>query len=161
MSVNKQQAIRQIGVLEKQLADTQAEIAKLRTAIEKPEKWEPTGRHWYVDLDGSVRKLIYKVEFSAGSKFGLYCRTEADASELSVLIRSVARQFQWLKENDDGWEPDWDNKRQEKYFVYYDCLGKNWHVGYNSSDRHIGVVYMRKYNAEKLAAALNSGEVEL
>ena len=159
--MNKEQAIKQIDVLEKQLADTQAEITKLRAVIEKPEKWEPTGRHWYVDLDGVASYTVFDVVPDEFVEFGLYCRTEADASELSVLIRSVARQFQWLKENDDGWEPDWSTKRQEKYFVYYDCLGKNWHVGYNRSDRHIGLVYMRKYNAEKLAAALNSGEVEL
>ena len=143
------------------LAELQAEIDKVRAEIENPEKWQPTGGAWYVRLDGVASYTVFDVVPDESVEFGLYCETEADAKELSTLVRSLARQFQWLKENDDGWEPDWDNKHQEKHFVYHDCLGKNWHAESNSSDRHIGVVYMSRDNAKKLAAALNSGEVVL
>ena len=158
--MNKQELINRLAELQEEIEKVKAEIDK--PEIDKPEKWNPSGdRRWYFDLSGVSHKSIVPEMPEYFINFGLFCKTEADAKELAIMVRSLARQYQWFKENDDGWVADWNDSGQIKYYLFYNVSSMSWLIGTKRGEKIQGVIYMSLPNAEKLVSVLNSGEVEL
>ncbi len=40
-----------------------------------------------------------------------------------------------------GWEPDWNNTTQKKYFLVYICQNKAWEIAWSWAIQYIGPVY--------------------
>jgi hypothetical protein len=145
--------IKKIETMEKELASLKSK------ALEDDADWNPIGGPWFLTYSGEIKEdANYSPEEVA---FGLNCQTQGDAEELLPMVRSLARQFQWLKENDDGWRADWDDNDQAKHYVYFKRLTEKWEAGSFYFCQEPNKAYMSKANAQKLSELINSGKVVL
>ena len=154
--------IEQIKQLEATINEASKQIEELKAkhteAAMEIEKWSPKSGKWAIDSDGD----IFQWETTLATReFGTEYQTEEQAIKARDAMRKHNRLLAWLSENDDGWVADWDNKRQEKYFVYYDAYSKNYKILFHIEHVLLIVVYMSKANAKKLCDLLNRGIVEL
>ena len=75
-------------------------------------------------------------------------------------IKKFIKKF--LKENDDGFVPDWENKKEQKFFIgfCFDCNIESdkfkFYLDWSYEKLILGVKYMSKENAEKLVKILNT-----
>ena len=123
-------------------------------------KWEPIGGRFTVDV---IKLNSY--EICSENKYrlaGVEYQIKAQANSAAKAIRAYARQLAWLAENDDGWVADWNNTSTDanKYYVYFDHTHKKAFSTYKVRAQSVGLVYMSKQNAEKLAQLMNDGIVE-
>lgn len=79
--------------------------------------------------------------------------------ENEKTIKKFIKKF--LKENNDGFVIDWENEKQEKYFIYFNyssVLESNkfkFEIDFAYSRQLFGVKFMSKENATKLVDILN------
>ncbi len=79
--------------------------------IESIPKWGPKGGKFLVtDI------LNHPITSEKIAKNGFSYITRALAEHAAKALRSYARQLAWLAENSDGWEADWSDREQKKYF---------------------------------------------
>lgn len=128
--------------------------------VEPPEKkkWKPQGGWWYVTDNGEVYDCYPDAAYKT---FGTAYPTKKAAEKAAEAMRKHNRLLAYVSEFDAGWEADWDDDNQFKYYVYYGYPSKGWHVGQCCVTEVAGRVYMSEQCAEGLAEKLNSGEVEL
>ena len=124
----------------------------------KPEKWEPKYSidGYFIASNLSIIPTSYNSNIPAINTFPSLML----AGNACNNITSYLRQLAWLRENDDGWFADWDNRDQLKYQVTYNHREKVWVRLYTTGLQDIAGVYMSKSNADKLLDLLNSGIVE-
>ena len=146
--------LKEIRVLKEQLAALEAKANE--PAVNQ---WNPKGGLWFVSYNGEV--LDTHECTARDAAYGLHFETKEQAEELSVHIRKYARTFHWLKENDDGWQADWSDMGQYKYYMYFNTVSKTWRVTSIVYSQYPNTIYMSKPNANKLVELLNSGKVVL
>ena len=150
--------------LNNQIKAVEALLASLKAQAKQKEPkpksvWNPKGGDLCFTRSGNV--YITGAPSEQELNFGLYSQTPEQARQLSFMVRVLARQFQWLQENQDGWVADWSNHDQIKFYVYYRYDTKDWFMGKTFKFKDINTVYMSHTNAKKLVELLNSGEVVL
>lgn len=124
----------------------------------KQDKWEPIEGEYRLTNELNVYTAIAK-NYNT-QQIGFQYETKEEAIKASKAIRAYARQLKWLSENSDGWDADWNNKNQNKYYIYYNNVSKEYVCLHNQTDKYLNTIYMSKYNAEKLTRLLNEGVVE-
>ena len=96
--------------------------------------------HYYINTDGSIMKT------SLGWRLPNAAPTEHQLEKLLALnkLMNVAHYL------NDGWEPDWNNGGQEKFYIYYNSAVKTFNISanfyYNS-----GVIYFKSKEIAKQA----------
>lgn len=148
-----------IILTEEQLKALQAGLSITIKPPKQFTKWEPDGGDYLIS--NSFGTAFYDgrhkaTEIESGRRF----KTKKEAKKSAKALRSYARQLKWLLENDDGWEADWSNNKQKKYFVYYNTISKLHTTAGASSLKHLHQVHMSEANADKLCQLLNDGIVE-
>lgn len=150
--MNKQQLQQEIAELQKQLEEKQKALSAM------PEKWEPKGGEWLVDLFGEAcTTSMMAREISA---FGASYTTREQAEKASKAMRAHNRLLAYVAE----FAPDWElgcDKGVERYYVYFDLARMEYAHWYDVYTKNMGTVYMPENVAIELASKLNSGEVEL
>jgi actin-related protein len=68
---------------------------------------------------------------------------------------------EFVKEHDNGWVADWDDKSQRKHYVFFHYFYCRWEVGIDINSGVPWVIYMSENCAESLVRKLNSGEIIL
>ena len=151
--MNKQQLQQEIADLQKQLEEKQKALSAM------PDKWEPKGGEWFVDLFGeaSTTSMMAR-ELSA---FGVSCATREQAEKAAKAMRAHNRLLAYVAEFAPEFYGDWRCQEQGKSFVLFDNESRRWFAATAYRDRNASCVYMPRHIAEDLAAKLNSGEVEL
>ena len=148
-----------INLTKEQFEQLQSNKA-LTINLDKPkqEKWTPSSGNWNVSLTDTVYDCIITIENY--SEAGMEYETEEEAIKASKALRSYARQLKWLSENSDGWEANWSDIDQEKYYITF-CKKENMYKKlYIVYIKSINTIYMSENNAEKLCRLLNEGVVE-
>ena len=135
------------------------ELAELKKEVTDEEQWEPKGGKWWVQCDAGVMEAERSYERSRS--FGVERPTKQQAEKAFKEMRPNHRLLAYVDEFDPGWQADWDDNREHKYYVYKDMDDKKWYLAFHSSSSTPGVVYMSPKCAEGLARKLNSGEVVL
>ena len=80
-------------------------------------KWEPKPGAFTIDL---VSLVSYETCSTNEYRLaGVEYQTQSQADSAAKQLRAYARQLAWLAENDDGWVADWNDYKQNKYFVGY------------------------------------------
>ena len=108
---------------------------------DKPKQWQPKGGEWY-------------------RAFGVERQTKEELELASKAMRTHNRLLAYIAEFDKGWEADWSDGNQEKYYIYF-CYSKQYDISFDMRSKDIGKVYMSKQCAIDLTNKLNSGEVSL
>lgn len=120
-------------------------------------KWEPIGGEFSISNSFSVLGIKTEDEVK---KSGMKYKTQSQADSAAKALRSYARQLAWLAENDDGWVADWNDSKQFKYYIYTAHNSNKITTYTNFTDQSLGIIYMSKANATKLAKLMNNGIVE-
>lgn len=60
---------------------------------------------------------------------GLYFETYEEAAQYLKERKLLFKLHQWAKFKNEGWEPDWDNGMENKYYIYYSSDRKKLFVG--------------------------------
>ena len=121
-------------------------------------KWEPKPGAFTIDL---VSLVSY--EAISNDKYrlaGAEYQTKSQADSAAKAIRAYARQLAYLAENDDGWVADWSNIEQCKYYIYFSHARKLYDFSSDVIALTLGLIYMSKDNATKLARLMNDSIVE-
>ena len=121
-------------------------------------KWEPKPGAFTIDL---VSLVSY--EAISNDKYrlaGAEYQTKSQADSAAKQLRAYARQLAYLAENDDGWVADWSNMEQCKYYIYFSHARKLYDFSSDVRSLTLGLIYMSKDNATKLAQLMNDGIVE-
>lgn len=151
--MNKQQLQQEIADLQKQLEEKQKALSAM------PEKWEPKGGKFSIDHNGTV---TYVASQSDCQEFGTEYATREQAEKAAKAMRAHNRLLAYVAEFVTcGWEADWLDAEQAKYYVSFSCKHMCWDPMVARETLSVGVVYMPRYAAEDLCNKLNSGEVEL
>nr|DAX33226.1 MAG TPA: hypothetical protein [Caudoviricetes sp.] len=62
---------------------------------------------------------------------GLYFKTKEEAKQHLKERKLLFKLHQWAKEKNDGWEPDWSNDDEEKYYITYfedESIELSWEI---------------------------------
>lgn len=151
--MKKQQLQQEIAELQKQLEEKQKALSAM------PDKWEPKGGEWFVDLSGEAATISMQMrELSA---FGVSYATREQAEKAAKAMRAHNRLLAYVAEFSPDWEADWNDHYQTKAEVIFDKTLGEWLVDISVDGFGPSTVYMPDEVAEELAVKLNSGEVEL
>lgn len=121
-------------------------------------KWEPIGGEFSISNSFSVFGIKTEDEVKKSS---MKYKTKDQAENAAKALRSYARQLAWLAENDDGWVADWskNGSQYNKYYIYFNHGRKAYDYSTDVRSQTIGLIYMSKKNATKLAQLMNDGIV--
>lgn len=118
-------------------------------------KWEPKPGTFTIDL---ISLVGYKAQFN--DKYRLAGDEYQTKSQAAKQLRAYARQLAWVSEHYDGWEADWSDRDQNKYYVFYCNNNRKFKPDYCFRSQDLATIYMSKANAIKLAQLMNDGIVE-
>ena len=103
--------------------------------VEVPENIE---NYYYVDADGLIESLIsYSDEVQKGIfKRGLAFKTKEEAEQFDKERILINRAKDWAKKYNEGWTPNWEDIKEEKWSVMYDDKNKELetYVNYKKQD---------------------------
>ena len=121
-------------------------------------KWEPKPGAFTIDL---VSLVSYEAASHDNYRLaGAEYQTKSQADSAAKQLRAYARQLAYLAENDDGWVADWSNMEQCKYYIYFSHARKLYDFSSDVRSLTLGLIYMSKDNATKLAQLMNDDVVE-
>lgn len=89
-----------------------------------------------------------KLEYRYTFEHGLYFRTKEEAEHYLKERKLLFKLHQYAKEKNEGWEPDWSDNDERKFFIYHDRssgdkeLKKDWCL---SSDDFSKLPYFKTY----------------
>ena len=124
-----------------EISDMRVALASLEAkakALEKPKQWAPKFKYW-------APKCVP-------------CSPISEAA-----MRTHNRLLAYVDEYGGGWEADWEDLQQEKYFVFYSHyhIDDEWCSDSTRGCNATGAVHMSQECAVGLVEKLNSGEVVL
>lgn len=137
--MTKEQKIQE---LTERIEKYQEELDELKKELEKLQKkpyelsYPKNGTKLYFvsDLNGGIRNRGYGAFVNGDKKLydiGLYFDTEEEAKQFikeQTLIKKIKC---WAKEQQEDWEPNWEDTNQKKYYIAYDFELKTVHVIHN------------------------------
>lgn len=90
---------------------------------------------YYIDIDdGEICDTPY---FSDNKddinlfEHGLYFNTEQEAEQYLKERKLLFKLHQWAEMKNEGWEPDWSNDNEEKYYITYfkdESIELSWEI---------------------------------
>lgn len=144
---------------QKKLQELQAEIDELKAF--KPteyKRWrsENDGVYYYMDDCGKCDSAyegygsIDDYRYNTGNYF--FTKEEAEQHKAYLLA------LQTIKDDAEGWLPDWEDGRETKWHGYYSYLSNKLNINYYSSHQIQGVIYFE--TEEKLQHSQKVHEAE-
>lgn len=93
----------------------------------KPWRAESDGEYWFVDDEGDV---ISDEDWGISEDnhrylTGNYFATKEEAEAHKARLEAIGRVTHAILEANEGWEPDWSDEGEEKYYLYYSHFGDN------------------------------------
>ena len=144
---------------EKKLQELQTEIDELKAF--KPteyKRWraKSVGRYYFLAHNGSPRDCTdSKAPFDNYCyNTGNYFKTVKEAEQHKAYLLAL----QTIKDDAEGWIPDWEDKDEEKWFTYYDHEYKVPGTDKNSLIQFPGMIYFQ--TEKKLRHSLITHEAE-
>ena len=102
--------------------------------------------------DCEVTSVLYDAIDKADKRIfehGLYFNTEQEAEQHLKERKLLFKLHQWAKLKNEGWEPDWSDIYQAKYYIFYDYYRKELHFSFNNSTSAINK--LPYFKSEKIA----------
>ena len=152
--MNKQQLQQEIAELQKQLEEKQKTLSAM------PDKWEPKGGEWFIDLFGEASTTSMMAREL--SSFGVSYATREQAEKAAKAMRAHNRLLAYVAEFAPDYNPDWSDDTEEKAYVSKSQRPQGrWSCFVQVKYKAEGTIYMPVSVADELCDKLNSGEVEL
>lgn len=136
---------------------TDEQIKKLGFEIKKDDYFNRRNKnegYYYMDSIANVTYMpdIYKNIDDKRYNTANYCANR-ELLEQRALHETLSRLLWRFSMQNDGDKIDWDNLEASKYYVYYDCFNKVFHMYNDNTCRRIGTVYF--YSRSIAAKAIN------
>lgn len=122
--MNKEELLKQYDEKAKVLRDefiAKLEDDKKEFEVELPEDGEKL--YFIRDLYGTVSSKIFNINTMSDIKRfenGLYFETEEEAKQHLKECKLLFTIKKWAKEKNDGWVPDWNGDKNNKYYIQVD-----------------------------------------
>lgn len=123
--MNKEELIKEYDEKAKALRDefiSKLEDDKKKFEVKLPDMYDTL---YYID---DICSEVYITNFVSSARDedrylrGFYFNTKEEAEQHLKERRLLFKLQQWAKLKNDGWEPDWSNDDEEKYFItHYSC----------------------------------------
>ena len=131
---------RKIKRLEEQIKDLKIKLAeKADNKSYEVEVPEDIGNYYFVSECGAIT-LLKDVFFSDGYEKvylrGLAFKTKEEAEQFDKERILINKLKNWAKEHNEGWTPNWEDIKEEKWSVMYDDKNKELetYVNYKKQD---------------------------
>jgi len=136
-------------------------------SFSKPEEWsiyddtfEMKPAEWGISNDGRVC-LAYSNVINNIQEFGMKYHTEELAEKARDEMREANILRYWASVIDPTWKADWDDTKQEKWFIEHGVSAGTYYTNYKYTLPILGTVYMSRKAAIKICEALNNKELSL
>lgn len=63
---------------------------------------------------------------------GLYFNSQEEVEQHLKERKLLFKLHQWAKEKNDGWEPDWEDSSNSKYYIYYSHSDCGFEIGWGT-----------------------------
>ena len=113
MTLTKQQALEKIKELEAFIKQGESKVWK----PEDGEKYYCIDEGRVVEVQGWNRNNVWH---ERRWEIGNCYRTKKEVQAAVTKQKALVRINRYIEENFGKWEPDWENKMQSKWFIYYD-----------------------------------------
>ena len=127
---------------EKKLQELQTEIDELKAF--KPteyKRWraQRSDVYYHIDDNGFVGFVYEDNDTLDDYRYntGNYFRTRALAEQHKAYLLAL----QIIKDDAEGWIPDWEDCSEKKWFGYYNYFSNKLDINYSSSHQIQGVIY--------------------
>lgn len=150
--MNKEELIKEYDEKAKALRDEF--IAKLEDDKKEFKLTYPRDKEMIYLADCEVTSVLYDAIDKADKRIfehGLYFNTKQEAEQHLKECKLLFKLRQWAKEKNDGWEPNWSDICQEKYFIFYDYYRKKLHLSFNNSTS--GISKLPYFKTREIAQA--------
>ena len=108
-------------------------------------------KHYYIDGDGGIM----------GTSIGWSCPNTAPTKHQLERLLALNKLMNVAHYLNNGWEPDWNNNEQEKFYIYYSNVNKTIKIEYNSVCNS-GEVYFKSIElAEQAIEILGEETIKL
>ena len=97
-------------------------------------------KHYYIAGDGSIM----------GTSIGWSCPNTASTKHQLERLLALNKLMNVAYYLNEGWEPDWDDIEQEKFYIYYSNVNKTIKIEYNSVCNS-GITYFKSKEIAKQA----------
>ena len=115
---------------------------------------------WGISNDGRVC-LAYSNVINNIQEFGMKYHTEELAEKARDEMREANILRYWASVIDPTWKADWDDTKQEKWFIEHGVSAGTYYTNYKYTLPILGTVYMSRKAAIKICEALNNKELSL
>lgn len=92
---------------------------------------------YYIDsADGKISTTVYyanDIDCKFLFEHGYFFESKEEAEQHLKECKLLFKIHQYAKEKNEGWEPDWENIFQEKYYIFYDYYRKELCTSFNNS----------------------------
>lgn len=136
------------------------ELKALEAKLNEPEKWEPKGGDYRVRLVSYTDFEVISNDVGSAIEKKYRAKTFSEAKDLAAHLKRQAILWQLANDLNYGWEPDWDNQKWDKFYLYFDhdynCWGCNEKV-----HCEIPTVYFKDYETAKKACEILNNQPEL
>jgi hypothetical protein len=150
-----------------QIERLEQELAKLKAEANKHSKYELeykngdtfliSNRTVMGEAAGQSNGLLKAGRYRKTLKYANeHFKTQNEMMRLGALIEAVT-----IEMNMEYWVADWNNYRQSKHYVTYDCAINKYCLDCWWTYRTMGVIYMPREVAERVCEILNNEEYEL
>lgn len=130
--MNKEELIKQYDEKAKALRDEF--ISKLEDDNKEFELTYPEKDYWVYCVDGDTGEIV-EVYYTANNttdrflfEHGYYFETKEEAEHYLKERKLLFKLHRYAKEKNDGWEPDWSDSGENKYYIFYGHSGNKFEV---------------------------------
>jgi len=134
--MNKEELLKEYDEKAKALRDefiSKLKDDKKKFEVKLPDMYDTL---YYID---DICSEVYITNFVSSARDkdrylrGFYFNTKEEAEQHLKERRLLFKLHQWAKLKNEGWEPDWSNDDEEKYFItYYKCesIELSWEISW-------------------------------
>ena len=113
---------------------------------DNPFELQPGDIFYCVDHDGEIERTYFQDNSNSdirAVKFGNACKDEEYMQKRAKEIHLYNLLSNFAYEVNEGWEPDWSDADQNKWFVYRAHQSHRWEVTYYNQAQCMNVVYFK------------------
>lgn len=135
--MNKEELIKEFDEKAKALRDEF--ISKLEDDKKEFKLTYPEDRKtvYYIDsADGKISTTVYytnDIDCNFLFEHGYFFELKEEAEQYIKERKLLFKLHQWAKLKNEGWEPDWSNGDEIKYYIFYDYYRKELHFSFKNS----------------------------
>lgn len=110
-----------------------------------PFELQPGDIFYCVDHDGEVERTYFQANSNFDIrmvKFGNACKDESYMEKRAREIRLYNLLSNFAYQVNEGWEPDWDDKNENKWFAQFNFLNQ-WQPAFLNLMRYPNMVYFK------------------